>query len=192
MLGVPEESTTVTEPSIVQGKTLPIYNGETGEDGGVGMYDVQQLKNAPTLKPVTYKTYTSDKDGNAIPQINTLPAGTSAFDYYRAAAAGHGQLLNIQSQQKVKLAVEAHKADIREKNAQAFKAGAEGKEAEAETVGLKEGIQGQAEDLLLLKAGHSKAEVARLAGVSLCSVKGIAEEVPKSIEALVYVSAAGN
>ena len=31
---------------------------------------------------------------------------------------------------------------------------------------------------ILLKAGHSKAEVARLAGVSLCSVKRIAEEVP--------------
>ena len=31
---------------------------------------------------------------------------------------------------------------------------------------------------ILLKAGHSKAEVARLAGVSLCSVKRIAGEVP--------------
>ncbi len=31
---------------------------------------------------------------------------------------------------------------------------------------------------ILLKADHSKAEVARLAGVSLCSVKRIAEEVP--------------
>jgi len=31
---------------------------------------------------------------------------------------------------------------------------------------------------ILLKAGHCKAEVARLAGVSLCSVKRIAEEVP--------------
>ena len=31
---------------------------------------------------------------------------------------------------------------------------------------------------ILLKAGHSKAEVARPAGVSLCSVKRIAEEVP--------------
>src|SRR2546427_11044380 len=31
---------------------------------------------------------------------------------------------------------------------------------------------------ILLKAGHSKAEVARLAGVSLCSVKRIAQEVP--------------
>jgi hypothetical protein len=31
---------------------------------------------------------------------------------------------------------------------------------------------------ILLKAGHPKAEVARLAGVSLCSVKRIAEEVP--------------
>ena len=30
----------------------------------------------------------------------------------------------------------------------------------------------------LLKAGHPKAEVARLAGVSLCSVKRIAEEAP--------------
>jgi hypothetical protein len=135
-------------PSIVQGKTLPIYNGQTGEDGGVGMYDVQQLRNTPTLKPVTYKTYTSDGDGNAIPQINTLPAGTSAFDYYRAAAAGHGQLLNIQSQQKVKMAVEAHKADIKEKNASTFQKTAEGKKAEAETVSMKEGIQGQAEDLV--------------------------------------------
>ena len=31
---------------------------------------------------------------------------------------------------------------------------------------------------ILLKAGHSKAGVARLPGVSLCSVKRIAEEVP--------------
>ena len=31
---------------------------------------------------------------------------------------------------------------------------------------------------ILLKAGHPKAEVAHLAGVSLCSVKRIAEEVP--------------
>src|SRR5690348_16871544 len=31
---------------------------------------------------------------------------------------------------------------------------------------------------ILLKAGHSKTEVARLAGVSLCSVKRIAEENP--------------
>ena len=31
---------------------------------------------------------------------------------------------------------------------------------------------------ILLKAGHGKAEVARLAGVSLCSVKRIAEETP--------------
>jgi transposase len=31
---------------------------------------------------------------------------------------------------------------------------------------------------ILLKAGHSKAEVARLAGVSLCSVKRIAQESP--------------
>jgi transposase len=31
---------------------------------------------------------------------------------------------------------------------------------------------------ILLKAGHPKAEVARLAGVSLCSVKRIAEEAP--------------
>src|SRR5256886_9682456 len=31
---------------------------------------------------------------------------------------------------------------------------------------------------ILLKAGHAKTEVARLAGVSLCSVKRIAEEAP--------------
>ena len=31
---------------------------------------------------------------------------------------------------------------------------------------------------ILLKAGHSKAEVARLTGVSLCSVKRIAQEGP--------------
>jgi len=31
---------------------------------------------------------------------------------------------------------------------------------------------------ILLKAGHPKSEVARLAGVSLCSVKRIAEEAP--------------
>jgi hypothetical protein len=136
-------------PSIVQGKTLPIYNGQTGEDGGVGMYDVQQLKNTPVLKPVTYKTYpTSDTNGNAVEQINTLPAGTTAFDYYRAAAAGHGQLLSIQSQQKVKMAVEAHKADIKEKNASAFRNNAEGKKAEAETVDMKASAQAQGEDLV--------------------------------------------
>jgi len=31
---------------------------------------------------------------------------------------------------------------------------------------------------ILLKAGHPKTEVTRLAGVSLCSVKRIAEEAP--------------
>ena len=31
---------------------------------------------------------------------------------------------------------------------------------------------------ILLKAGHAQTEVARLAGVSLCSVKRIAEEAP--------------
>jgi len=31
---------------------------------------------------------------------------------------------------------------------------------------------------ILLKAGHSKTEVARLTGVSLCSVKRIAQESP--------------
>jgi DNA invertase Pin-like site-specific DNA recombinase len=31
---------------------------------------------------------------------------------------------------------------------------------------------------ILLKAGHSKAEVARLTGVSLCSVKRIGQEGP--------------
>ena len=31
---------------------------------------------------------------------------------------------------------------------------------------------------ILLKAGHPETEVARLAGVSLCSVKRIAEEAP--------------
>ena len=31
---------------------------------------------------------------------------------------------------------------------------------------------------ILLKAGHAQIEVARLAGVSLCSVKRIAEEAP--------------
>ena len=31
---------------------------------------------------------------------------------------------------------------------------------------------------ILLKAGHSKTEVACMAGVSLCSVKRIAEETP--------------
>jgi len=31
---------------------------------------------------------------------------------------------------------------------------------------------------ILLKAGHPKTEVARLAGVSVCSVKRIAEETP--------------
>jgi hypothetical protein len=33
-------------------------------------------------------------------------------------------------------------------------------------------------DEILLKAGHAKSDVARLAGVSLCSVKRIAQESP--------------
>jgi DNA invertase Pin-like site-specific DNA recombinase len=40
---------------------------------------------------------------------------------------------------------------------------------------------------ILLKAGHGKAEVARLAGVSLCSVKRIAQEGP-----VVHVDDYGN
>jgi len=39
------------------------------------------------------------------------------------------------------------------------------------------GILKRHEVEILLKAGHPKAEVARLAGVSLCSVKRIAEEI---------------
>jgi DNA invertase Pin-like site-specific DNA recombinase len=35
---------------------------------------------------------------------------------------------------------------------------------------------------ILLKAGHGKAEVARLTGVSLCSVKRIAQEATRQFE----------
>jgi hypothetical protein len=117
---------------ITSGRSLPLFNGEAGSDSGVGMFDVRQLRTTPLLKPATFKTYTADRDGNPIEKINTLQAGTSALDYVSAAMAGKSQLKQILSQQSVKQAAELHKATIKEKNAQAFKAGAEGKKAEAE------------------------------------------------------------
>jgi DNA invertase Pin-like site-specific DNA recombinase len=45
---------------------------------------------------------------------------------------------------------------------------------------------------ILLKAGHPQTEVARLAGVSLCSVKRIAEEAPVCAPKIVQKAASGN
>lgn len=110
---------------IVQGRTLPLFNGQKGPDAGVGMYNAQALKTTPLPKAVTYKTYTSDAKGNAVEKENTLPAGTSAFDYIQAAMAGNGQLQKINSQQKVQGAADLNKADIKEKLASANKDNAE-------------------------------------------------------------------
>jgi hypothetical protein len=114
---------------IVQGRSIPLHNGETGEGQGAGIFDVQQLRQTPLTKPAIFKTYTTDKDGNPVEKINTLPVGTTAFDYVTAAMAGKSQLKDILSQQAVKQATELHKATIREKNATAFKDTAEGQKA---------------------------------------------------------------
>jgi hypothetical protein len=130
---------------IVNGRTLPIFNGQTGEDAGAGMFDVRQLRNTPIMKDVIFTTYpTTDKDGNAIPKINTLPAGTSAMRYVEAAMEGKRQLKEILSAQSVKQAAELHRATIREKNNQAFKAGAEGEKAQQDAAFTKSMLSGGA------------------------------------------------
>lgn len=112
-------------PNVVQGKTLPLHNGEEGADGAVGMYDVQSLRNMRLPKDVTYKEYTSDKDGNPVAYDKTLKAGASMMDYVMGAMAGNGQLQKINSQAAVKLAADVHRADIEEKNASANQKNAE-------------------------------------------------------------------
>jgi hypothetical protein len=135
-------------PDIVQGRTLPLHNGETGSDNAVGMHDTRTLQQTPLLKAAVYKTYTADKDGNAVAQERTMHAGASSFEYAMAALAGNSQLQQINQQQRIKAAADLNKADLQEKRASAFKASAEGKKAEAETVGMKDAIQGQAQDLV--------------------------------------------
>jgi hypothetical protein len=130
---------------IVAGKSLPIYNGQEGEDASAGIFNVTQLRNTPIMKDVTFTTYpTTDKDGNAVPKINTLPAGTSAMRYVEAAMEGKRQLKEILSAQSVKQAAELHRATIREKNNQAFKAGAEGEKAQQDAAFTKSMLSGGA------------------------------------------------
>jgi hypothetical protein len=135
-------------PDIVQGRSLPLHNGETGSDNALAMHDTRSLQQTPLLKSAAYKTYTADKDGNAVAQERTMHAGASSFEYAMAALAGNSQLQQINQQQRIKAAADLNKADIQEKRASAFKASAEGKKAEAETVGMKDAIQGQAQDLV--------------------------------------------
>jgi hypothetical protein len=131
--------------NIVQGRSVPLHNGETGEDQGAGIFDVQQLRQTPLVKPAIFKTYTADRDGNPIEKINTLPAGTSAFDYVQSAMAGKAQLRDILSQQAVKQATEVHKATIREKNAATSKDISEGNLANAKAKATATGLGGVAE-----------------------------------------------
>ncbi len=177
---------------ITAGRTLPLYNGEAG----AGMFDVRQLKTTPLMKPATFKTYTADKDGNPIEKVNTLPAGTSAFDYVSAAMEGKAQLKQILSMQSVKQAAELHKATVKEKNAQAFKAGAEGKKAEAETVDMKASLQGQAEDLVngdmdpsqIQKRGNSYNPVLNLAREYSMKKNGVPFDLAKAQEDYKFAS----
>jgi hypothetical protein len=136
---------------ITTGRLLPIYNGMEGEDAGVGMFNVSQLRNTPIMKDVSFKTFTADKDGNPVPKINTLPAGTSAMSYVESAMEGKRQLKEILSAQSVKQAAEMHKADIREKNASANQKNAEATKAQTETTQIanlnpkgSEGLSGDA------------------------------------------------
>jgi hypothetical protein len=115
---------------IVQGRTAPIHNGEEGEDGAVGMYNVQMLKSTPLPQSVKYNTYTQGKNGEPVAQQNTMPAGSSSFDYVIAAMAGNGQLQKINSQLRIQQAADLNKADIKQKNASAFRDNAEGQKAQ--------------------------------------------------------------
>jgi hypothetical protein len=135
---------------IGSGKTAALYNGvPMGEEGhGSGLHDPLQLKTTPLMKPETFSTWSTNAKGEPIESVKTLPAGTSALDYVSAKMNGFMQLEKIHSEQKIQLAVDETRARTKEANASAFKSVAEGKKAEAETVGLKEGIQGQAEDLV--------------------------------------------
>jgi|HubBroStandDraft_6_1064221.scaffolds.fasta_scaffold47290_4 hypothetical protein len=129
-------------PDIVQGRSLPIYNGESVPDGGVGMHNAQVLKTTPTPSSFKYFTYTQGKDGEVIPQENTMHAGSSAFDYVMAAAAGNGQLQQINAQARIKAAAELNKADVRSKNASAFRDTAEGQKAQQDAALTKSLVGG--------------------------------------------------
>jgi hypothetical protein len=100
------------------------------------------LKQTPLMKSVSYKTWTSDKNGDPVEKINTLGAGASALDYVQAAMAGKAQLKDILSQQAVKQATELHKATIREKNASAFKDTAEGQKSQQDAALTKSLVGG--------------------------------------------------
>jgi hypothetical protein len=127
---------------IVQGRSLPIFNGQSGDDSAVGMYNVQALKNTMLTKPVTYTTYTQDAKGDVVPKENTLAAGASAFDYIQAAMAGNGQLQKINSQMRVQHAADLNKADIKQKNASAFRDNAEGQKAQQDAALTKSLVGG--------------------------------------------------
>jgi hypothetical protein len=133
--------------NIVQGRSLPLHNGETGEDQGAGIFDVQQLRQTPLAKPAIFKTYTAGADGLPIEKINTLPAGTSAFDYIQAAMAGKAQLKDILSREAVKQGLELHKATIREKNAASSRDISEGNLASAKAKATATGLGGVADGL---------------------------------------------
>jgi hypothetical protein len=104
---------------IANGKTLPLFNGAEGDDRGVSMFDVDNLRR-PLTKDVIFKSYTSDKDGNPIEQVHTIKAGSgSVMDYISGAMQGQAQLQKIMSQQKVAAEVDKQKADAKEARAKA-------------------------------------------------------------------------
>jgi hypothetical protein len=183
---------------IASGKSAALYNGlpSTEEGNGSGIFDPRQLRNTPLLKPETFSTWTVGKDGNPVEKVNTLHAGTSALEYMSNKIMGTLQLEKIQSQQKIKLAADLTKADIREKNNQAFKAGAEGKKAEAETVDMKASLQGQAEDLVngdmdpsqIQKRGNSYNPVLNLAREYSMKKNGVPFDLAKAQEDYKFAS----
>jgi len=138
---------------IGSGRSAALYNGvPSGEEGhGSGIFDPRQLRNTPLLKPETFSTWTADKDGKAVEHVNTMHAGTSALEYMSNKIMRTLQLEKIQSQQKIKLAADLTKADIREKNASANQKNAEAKKAQTETTQIanlnpkgSEGLSGDA------------------------------------------------
>jgi hypothetical protein len=129
-------------PDVVQGRSLPLHNGETGPDNAVGMHDTRTLQATPLLRSAVYKTYTADKDGNAVAQERTMHAGASSFEYAMAALAGNSQLQQINQQQRVKAAADLNKADVRSKNATAFKETAEGQKAQQDAALTKSLVGG--------------------------------------------------
>lgn len=85
---------------IVEGKLLPLY-----AKNGTAIFDVPTLTDTPISKPVFAKQYTIE-NWDLVEQVNTLPPGSSVFDYIIAVKVGQRGLQQILSNRKVHLAAD--------------------------------------------------------------------------------------